>query len=166
MQRQQTMDITGLQYYRLSLVMASMYNCCILGTFGTPQHISPYDLLQYPEKTTVLPQVTDKLDHIILYQVQNVYCLHLISCYTSYRGIFFLFFAYFHLRSCRSKDAGHVPLTTCFVYITYFLEMLAFQISFCHFIIYNNKSQLLLHPYMASHLIYLENQLRYHLLNM
>jgi hypothetical protein len=39
------------------------------------------------------------------------------------------------------EDAGHVPLTTRFVYITYFLEMLAFQISFCHFIIYNNKSQ-------------------------
>jgi hypothetical protein len=30
-----TLDITGLQYYRLSLVLR--YNCCILGTFGTPQ---------------------------------------------------------------------------------------------------------------------------------
>ena len=38
-----TLDITGLQYYRLSLV--SRYNCCILGTFGTPQHTPPYDLL-------------------------------------------------------------------------------------------------------------------------
>ena len=28
----------------------------------------------------------------------------------------------------------------------YFLEMLAFQVNFCYFIIYNNKSQLLLHP--------------------
>jgi hypothetical protein len=63
-------------------------------------------------------------------------------------------------------DAGHVPLTTRFAYITYFLEMLAFQVSFCHFIIYNNKSQLLLHPYMPSHLINLKNQLRYRLLNM
>jgi len=78
---------------------------------------------------------------------------------TSYRGIFFLCFAYFHLRSRRSEDAGHVPLTTRFVYITYFLEMLAFQVSFCHFIICNNKSQLLLHPYMPSHLINLKNQL-------
>jgi hypothetical protein len=32
--------------------------------------------------------------------------------------------------------------------------------------IYNNKSQLLLHPYMPSHLINLKNQLRYRLLNM
>ena len=59
-----------------------------------------------------------------------VYCLHLISCYTSYRGIFFLCFAYFRLRSHRSEDACHVPLTTRFVCITYFLEMLAFQVSF------------------------------------
>ena len=44
--------------------------------------------------------------------------------------------AYLRLRSRRSEDAGHVPLTTRFVYITYFLEMLAFQVSFCHFIIY------------------------------
>jgi hypothetical protein len=35
-----TLDTTGLQYYRLSLV--SRYNCCILCTFGTPQHtLSP-----------------------------------------------------------------------------------------------------------------------------
>jgi uncharacterized membrane protein len=71
----------------------------------------------------------------------------------SYRGIFLLCFAYFHLRSRRSEDAGHVPLTTRFVYITYFLEMLAFQVIFCRFIICNNKSQLLLHPYMPSQLI-------------
>ena len=109
-----------------------------------------------------------KYQYFCRFELENmsIYCLHLISCYTSYRGIFFLFFAYFHLRSCRSKDAGHVPLTTRFVYITYFLEMLAFQASVCHFIIYNNKSQLLLHPYMPSHLINLENQLRYRLLNM
>ena len=73
---------------------------------------------------------------------------------------------YFCLRSRRSDDAGHVPLTTCFVYITYFWEMLAFQVNFCHFIINNNKSQLLLHPYIPSHLINLKNQLRYRLLNM
>ena len=73
---------------------------------------------------------------------------------------------YFHLRSRRSEDAGHVPLTTRFAYITYFLEMLVFQVSFCHFIIYNNKYQLLLQPYMPSHLINLKNQLRYRLLNM
>ena len=41
-----------------------------------------------------------------------IYRLHLISCYTSFRGIFFLCFAYLHLRSRRSEDAGHVPLTT------------------------------------------------------
>jgi hypothetical protein len=46
-------------------------------------------------------------------------------------------------------------------YITYFLLMLAFQASFCRFFIYNNKSQLLLHPYIPSHLINLKNQLRY-----
>jgi hypothetical protein len=85
---------------------------------------------------------------------------------TSYRGIFFLCFVYFHLCSRRSEDAGHVPLTTRFVYITYFLEMLTFQVSFCRFIICNNKSQLLLHPYMPSQLINLKNQLRYRLLNM
>jgi hypothetical protein len=85
---------------------------------------------------------------------------------TSYRGIFFLCFVYFHLCSRRSEDAGHVPLTTRFVYITYFLEMLAFQVSFCQFIINNNKSQLLLQPYIPSHLINLKNQLRYRLLNM
>jgi hypothetical protein len=55
---------------------------------------------------------------------------------TSYWGIFFLCFAYFHLRSRRSEDVDHIPLTTCFVYITYFLEMLTFQVSFCRFIIY------------------------------
>ena len=85
---------------------------------------------------------------------------------TLYQGIFFLCFAYFHLRSRRSEDASHVPLTIRFVYITYFLEMLAFQVSFCRFIICNNKSQLLLHPYMPSQLINLKNQLRYRLLNM
>ena len=83
-----------------------------------------------------------------------------------YLGIFFLCFAYLRLRSRRSEDAGYVPLTTRFVYITYFLEMLAFQVSFCHFIINNNKSQLLLQPYIPSHLINLKNQLRYRLLNM
>ena len=41
-----------------------------------------------------------------------------------------------------------------------------FQVSFCRFTICNNKSQLLLHPYMPSHLINLKNQLRYRLLNM
>ena len=41
-----------------------------------------------------------------------------------------------------------------------------FQVSFCHFIINNNKSQLLLQPYIPSHLINLKNQLRYRLLNM
>ena len=39
-------------------------------------------------------------------------------------------------------------------------------LSFCHFIIYSNTSQLLLHPYMPSHLINLKNQVRYRLLNM
>jgi hypothetical protein len=34
-----TLDITGLQYYRLSLV--SRYNCCIVGTFCTPQQTPP-----------------------------------------------------------------------------------------------------------------------------
>jgi hypothetical protein len=33
------------------------------------------------------------------------------------------------------QNASHVPLTTSFAYITYFLEMLAFQESFCRFII-------------------------------
>jgi len=81
---------------------------------------------------------------------------------------YFLFVLRVYLRLCsrRSEDAGHIPLTTRFVYFTYFLEMLAFQVSFCHFIIYNNKSQLLLHPYIPSHLINLKNQIRYRLLNM
>ena len=68
--------------------------------------------------------------------------------------------------SVYAEDAGHVPLTTRFAYITYFWEMLAFQVNFCHFKIYNNKSQLLLHPCMPFHLINLKNQFRYRLLNM
>jgi hypothetical protein len=62
---------------------------------------------------------------------------------------------------CRSRSIDDM-----LVYITYFWEMLAFQVSFCRFIICNNKSQLLLHPYMPSQLINLKNQLRYRLLNM
>ena len=65
------------------------------------------------------------------------------------------------VRGCRSRSTDDM---LCLHHLL--LEILVFQVSFCHFIIYNNKSQLLLYSYIPSHLINLKNQLRYRLLNM
>jgi hypothetical protein len=77
---------------------------------------------------TLLSLVTRKLDSR---RTQNSFHM--------FNKRYLSWFSYFRLRSHRSEDAGHIPLMIHFVYITYFLEMLAFQASVCLFIIYNNR---------------------------
>ena len=85
---------------------------------------------------------------------------------TLYWGIFFLCFAYFHLRSrrseCRSRSTDD---KLCLHHLLFGNACISGKLLPFYYI-YNNKSQLLLHPYMPSHLINLKNQLRYRLLNM
>ena len=56
------------------------------------------------------------------------------------------------VRGCRSRSTDH---TLCLHHLLFGNACIK---SFCHFIIYNNKPLLLLHPYMPSHLINLKNQ--------
>ena len=66
------------------------------------------------------------------------------------------------VRGCRSRSTDD---TLCLHHLLFGNACISVKLLPFYYIC-NNKSQLLLHPYMPSHLINLKNQLRYRLLNM